>query len=543
MKRKSFNQGLRKNFFFLLIIISFAFLAERGNSRSRCLYSSDCSFSKIQRGEISRASSAPKTWRNRLPRVRNYIRQVMKKWDIPGLAVVIVDQNQIVMAEGYGWRDVAAKLPVTPQTRFILGSTSKAFTTLALGILVEEGKMTWDEPVRNHLPEFALKDELASLRCSARDLVTHRTGLPRHDLVWSGASLTPEQIVKVLRFLEPSQGFRSVYQYNNLMYITAGLLVERVAAQPWESFLQERIFKPLEMTHTGCSVADYLQSKEFALAYRRKGSKLEVIPWPSPEQVILYGPRASGSINSCAVDMGHWVIYHLQGEYKGQRLVSLAMLQEIHSPQIVRPLNQTDLPEIRYPSYGLGWAIDDYRGHYRVHHGGRTMGFTSFVFFFPEEHFGGAVLSNSSSPGASLVANYISDLGLDLTPIDWEKKLSIPTSPQEKHQPLSSAKVRPIRPLEEYRGEYINPAYGRIKIDYDDSTEMLFLSFHHRRITLIAINFDLFQPVEPSWKRYLVKFKTNFRGQIIALEIPFEPTVSPIVFEKIGVISKEKRKN
>lgn len=459
----------------------------------------------------------------------------MKKWEIPGMAVVVVADDQMMMCEGFGWRDVEKQLPVTSQTRFILGSTSKAFTTLALAVLVEEGKMTWDEPIRNHLPEFALKDELASLRCSARDLVTHRTGLPRHDLVWSGASLTPEEVVKVLRYLEPSRGFRSVYQYNNLMYITAGVLVARVAGQAWQDFLRQRIFAPLGMSNTGCSVADYLQSAEYAFAYRKKGKKLEVVPWPSPGQVILYGPRASGSINSCVEDMGKWVIYHLQGEFKGRRLVSAEMLQEIHSPQIVRPPKEADLPEIQHPSYGLGWAIESYRGHYRVQHGGRTMGFTSFVFFFPDEHFGGAILTNMNSPGASLVGNYISDLGLGLPPVDWEAKLASPAqpTPQEKVETSSPARFEPIRPLENYQGEFINPAYGQIKIQYEEPTTTLWLMFRHSRIKLIPVDFDLFQPLEPAWRRYIVKFRTNFKGEIDALAIPFEPAVSPIVFQKI----------
>lgn len=542
MKRIAFYRWAKNVFLLILIILILNFLAEAGNSGKNATDSSPA-FGGIQGEEVSSSTPALKTWRQRLPRIREYIHQVMKKWDIPGMAVVIVDGEQVVMCEGYGWRDVTKKLPVTPRTRFILGSTSKAFTTLALGILVEEGKMTWDEPVRNHLPEFALQDELAGLRCSARDLVTHRTGLPRHDLVWSGASLTPEEIVKVLRFLEPSRGFRSAYQYNNLMYITAGVLVSRVAGQLWADFLRQRIFGPLEMTRTGCSVADYLKSTEYALAYRKKGDKLEVIPWPSPDQVILYGPRASGSINSCAADMGHWVIYHLQGEFKGRRLVSPAMLQEIHSPQIVRPLNKNDLPEIQHPSYGLGWAIDSYRGHYRVHHGGRTMGFTSFVFFFPEEHFGGVILSNSASPGPTLVGTYISDLGLDLPPVDWEAKLrpAVKTPSQPKSQPSLPGRIEPIRPLKEYRGEFVHPAYGRIKIKYDESTQELILLFRHRRMSLVPVNFDLFQPTELSWKRYLVKFKTDFKGKIVALEIPFEPAVSPIVFEKITSLSEKTK--
>jgi CubicO group peptidase (beta-lactamase class C family) len=168
-------------------------------------------------------SAPPDKLHAALQKIRSYIDTSMKAWGTPGLAVGIVKDGQVILAEGFGQRDVEKNLPVTPKTRFILGSTTKAFTTMAMGILVDEGKLDWDKPVSYYLPEFKLMNEYATLHATPRDLATHRTGLPRHDLVWANAAFPLQELVKSLQYLEPSRDFRTTFQYNNLMYI-AGIL-------------------------------------------------------------------------------------------------------------------------------------------------------------------------------------------------------------------------------------------------------------------------------------------------------------------------------
>ena len=472
-------------------------------------------------------------WSSLLPLIRQYIEANLKEFGVPGLAVAIVDQDKTIMAEGFGWRQVEKKLPVTARSRFVLGSTTKAFTTFALGLLVEEGKMSWDEPVRRYLPEFALRDDWATLRCTPRDLVTHRTGLPRHDLVWSGASLSPEEIVGVLRFLEPSRDFRAVFQYNNLMYITAGVLVSRVAGLPWEEFIEKRIFAPLNMKNSGCTLDEYLASPEYSYSYTKAGDKLEAIPFPSPQQKIMYGPRASGSVNSTDEDMAQWVRLHLnEGEVSGQRLMAAERIREMHTPQIVRPANPGEAPEIEHPSYGLGWMIDSYRSHYRVHHGGSTMGFSSFVVFFPQEKFGAAILSNLSSPLPTLIGNYISDLALGLPPLDWKAKLASRPAATPSVKPTPAKAVKLIRPLADYTGEFIHPAYGQLRTESDG--EKIFLVFRQERIELEPSGWDVFRPKEASWRRFPLHFLANNRGEMEAVAIPLEPAVKDIIFERLS---------
>ncbi len=470
-------------------------------------------------------------WSKLVPLIRQFVQSSMKEIGVPGLALAIVENNKVVLVEGFGWRDIEARLPVTSQTCFILGSTTKAFTTLAMAMLVEEGKISWDEPVRNYLPEFALKDEWATLRCTPRDLVTHRTGLPRHDLVWSGATLGPEEIVKVLRFLEPSRDFRTTYQYNNLMYIVAGVLIGRVAGLPWEDFLKQRIFTPLGMKNSGCTLQEYLASPEYSQAYNRRGEEYQALVFPSPEKKIMFGPRASGSVFSTAKDMARWLLFHLnEGEIEGQRLISAARLRELHTPQIIRPVNPAEIPDIDHPSYALGWMIDSYRGHYRVHHGGSTMGFSSYVVLFPREKFGAALLTNLNSNLPLLVANYISDLALGLPPIDWRKRLSSGPKPSSPPKPFASSEFKPISPLADYTGEFSHPAYGQIKVNLEG--DKLFLIFRDEKIELLAFGPDLFRPREASWQRFSVHFERDQQGMITSVAIPFEPAIKEITFIK-----------
>lgn len=482
--------------------------------------------------EISTLNSSTRiNWSELIPQIRQFVKTSMERMGVPGLALSIVDKDKIILCEGFGLRDVEKKLSVTAKTCFILGSTTKAFTTLAMALLVEEGKMSWDEPVRKYLPEFALKDEWATLRCTPRDLVTHRTGLPRHDLVWNGASFSPEEIVRVLAFLEPSRDFRTAYQYNNLMYIAAGVLISRVAGCSWEEFIKQRIFLPLGMISSGCSVAEYLISKEFSLAYRQEGEKLVAIAFPTPDQKIMYGPRASGSIFSNAEDMARWLLFHLNGgQVEGKSLISASRLQEMHSPQIVRPANPAEAPDIDHPSYGLGWMIDAYRGHYRVHHGGSTMGFSSYVAFFPREKFGIAILSNLNSNLPLIVCNYISDLVLGLKPIDWEKRLILPPVTASSTKQVAFIEIKSVRPLTEYAGLFFHPAYGEIRIVTEENK--LFLIFRKEKVELQPQMPDLFRPREAHWRRYPVRFLSNHRGEIEAMAIPFEPAVKEIIFIK-----------
>jgi CubicO group peptidase (beta-lactamase class C family) len=317
------------------------------------------------------------------------VKKAMADWKVPGLSVGVVKGGEVVWLEGFGVRDVATQAPVTPDTLFAIGSASKAFTATALALLVEDGRLSWDAPVRTYVPTFKLKDAAATERMTPRDLVTHRSGLPRHDLVWYAADLPRREIVARLQYLEPSADFRARWQYQNLMFMTAGYLAGEVAGTSWEGLVRSRILAPLGMSASNFSVEDSKKSPDFANPYQEVQDKATLIPFRNIDAV---GP--AGSINSSARDMTRWLMLQLGGGRVGEtRLLSEAGLAELHRPQMAIADAGPD-PEITNRSYGLGWFVESYRGHVRVQHGGAIDGFTANVTFVPREGMGIVALAN-----------------------------------------------------------------------------------------------------------------------------------------------------
>src|SRR5436190_14910917 len=209
-----------------------------------------------------------------------FVSDVLKEWNVPGMAIGIVQSNKTIYAKGFGYRDLKQKLPVTTNTLFAIGSTTKAFTCVVLGTLVDEGKLDWDKPIRNYIPEFRLQDPHATELTTARDLVTHRTGLPRHDLVWyNNTSISRREVVQRLPYLEPNHAFREKFQYNNLMYVVAGHLIETITGQSWEENVRQRIFGPLGITNSNFSVRDSQSNDNFALPYQEQKGIVKRIPF------------------------------------------------------------------------------------------------------------------------------------------------------------------------------------------------------------------------------------------------------------------------
>jgi CubicO group peptidase (beta-lactamase class C family) len=479
-------------------------------------------------------STPPEKLQPALQKIRSYIDVSMKAWGTPGLAIGIVKDGQVLLAEGFGQRDVERKLPVTSKTRFILGSTTKAFTAMALGILVDDGKLDWDKPVGLYLPEFKLRDEYAALHATPRDLATHRTGLPRHDLVWANTTHSVPELVASLQFLEPSRDFRSAFQYNNLMYIAAGYLVGRVSGTSWEEVVRERIFKPLGMADSGCTVPELLSAAEFSYAYESEEGRLVARPFPPPEDVLMYGPRASGSVNTTAADMCRWVLLHLnKGTAGGKQVISRANLLQMHTPQIAIPWRPNEVSETMHPSYGLGWMIDSHRGRYRVHHGGATMGYFSEVSLFPHENLGLVVLVNREGAVPAIVANYASDVLLNLEPLDWSKKVreQIKAAGAGARPEKRVEGTTPSHRLADYAGEYRHAAYGGIKIEAGPET--LRVSWNRSASPLEHWHYETFRTTASDLGSLKLTFQTDARGEVVSVSAPLEGAVKDIVFERL----------
>jgi CubicO group peptidase (beta-lactamase class C family) len=244
------------------------------------------------------------------------VEEAIKTFKVPGLAISIVKDDKVIFAQGFGYRDIEQKLPMTADSLLAIGSTTKAFTTFILGKLVDEGKLDWDKPVRTYIPWFQLYDPMVGERITPRDLVTHNSGLPRHDLVWYGNyTASRKEFVSRLAYLQPSAGFREIYQYNNLMYLTAGYLIEVLTGKKWEEVVRDMIFEPLGMSRTNISVVDSQKDKDFAQPYLEREGKIEKVPF---RNLTNMGPV--GSINSSVNEMSKWIMVHLNnGKYRGRQ--------------------------------------------------------------------------------------------------------------------------------------------------------------------------------------------------------------------------------
>ena len=464
----------------------------------------------------------------------------LKSWQVPGLAVAVVADGKVVYAKGFGQRNVEQNLPMTADTLLPVGSITKSFTTLLMGMLVDEGKLEWDKPVRMYVPEFRAADDALTAQLTPRDLVTHRTGLPRHDLVWyNNQDLTRAQIVERLAHLRTSEGLRSRYQYNNLMFLAGGFLVEELTGREWEDVARERIFAPLGMTRSTFSDAVAEKDPNHARGYREKDDTILLMPF---REVGNMGPV--GSISSSASEMANYALLHLdRGKFGGRQLVQPATIREMHTPQMAISA-LPDQPEVGPASYGLGWIIDTYRGRLRVGHGGNIDGFSALLTFFPND--GVAVVALANANGTALpgtIRNHIADRLLDLPAKDWNAEAlarralarKANKDAEQKKTATRKSGTRPSHPLADYAGEYDHPGYGIVKIERLPGDKLQ--ATYNRIVTpLEHWHYDVFNglenPADPTFEDMKYHFRGDLAGNVAELEASFEPRVEPIVFKK-----------
>jgi CubicO group peptidase (beta-lactamase class C family) len=462
----------------------------------------------------------------------------MKKFEVPGMAIAIVKGKDVTWSKGFGLRDVEKNLAVTADTIFAIGSSTKAFTTFALGTLVDEGKVEWDKPVRNYIPWLKLYDPSATERLSVRDLVTHRSGLPRHDLVWyNNYDATRESFVRKLAFLEPSADLRERWQYNNLMYLTAGYLTEVLTGKSWEDAVRARVFEPLGMRRSNFSVKDSQRDNDFAQPYAKRGDKVIQIPF---RDISNIGP--AGSINSSVNEMARWVTAHLNGgKYGDKQIAAAATVNEMHLPQMATGA-PGDHAEISSMDYGLGWMIDTYRGHQRVQHGGNIDGFSANVVLFPKDKLGIVVLTNlNGTPLRDLITRELADRFFKLSNVQWIDAAAANRATLEaaskagetKKEAARVAGTQPAHKLEDYVGEYDHPGYGIVKVSLNAGK--LAASFNAIETPLEHWHYETFnggKGKEVTFENMKYTFQTDAKGYVARLVAAFEPTVNEIVFAK-----------
>ncbi|HUP59966.1 MAG TPA: serine hydrolase [Thermoanaerobaculia bacterium] len=423
----------------------------------------------------------------------------MKAWQIPGAAIAIVRNDRVVYVAAYGVKDLATNEPVTPDTLFQIGSTSKAFTSAGLAMLVDDRKLAWDDPVRKHVEYFRLADRCADELVSVRDLLSHRTGLPRRDELWDNTPLTREEVVRSIGGVALAKPFRGGYQYQNIMFIAAGEVIEQASGTTWDDFTRARLFHPLRMTRTLISDADW-NANDHATGYRYDWKKDRISP-QRPIETANVG--AAGAIKSTARDVANWIRFQLaDGVFEGVRLVSAESLGETKSPHTpIRLENSTrdSHPESNVMSYALGWYVQDYRGELLVSHSGALNGFRTHVDLLPRRATGFVLMANLGR-GTALIAlrNTLADMLSSKPSRDWnayylmvERKVNEKEA-KEKEERLATRKAntQPSRPLAAYAGTYESAPYGKATVTLVH--DALVLQWNRLTIPLAHFHYDVF---------------------------------------------------
>lgn len=483
------------------------------------------------------------------------IEAAMEAWHVPGAAVAVVRGGEVVHAEGYGVRESGTDAAVTDTTLFPIGSMTKSFTSLLAGALVEEGALSWDGPVREWLPEFRLEEEYAGDHATLVDLLSHRTGLPRHDLLWiaweeADTAVDRRDYLRALRHLPPSEPFRATFQYNNFMYMTAGHLAERVAGGPWEEQVRERFLDPLGMRRTNFTVDAVTSLTDHASGHRviRSDTAETRVETVDHFRIDAMGP--AGSINSSVAEMAAWLELQIGGgEADGRRIAPAAAVEATHrrrEPVRGGPAQLLTPPEMPHLDYALGWMVQNYRGHELLHHGGGITGFTSLMGVLPGEGLGVVILTNRSG-GAFTYAVLLEtvDRFLGLESRDWiDRFRELEEQAQQAADEAGAgnedpgddgdADAPPTHPLEDYAGTYRHPTYGPLEVVHrGDSLAgrlgTLGIALRHSHHGLFEAEAD-----EPLLDGFDLSFhfETGRSGEVEAVTVPLEPAVDPIRFER-----------
>ena len=394
------------------------------------------------------------------------VTRAMKIVGAPGAAIAVVTPEGSYV-QGYGVKKLGGDERVSPETLFPIASVTKAFTATACACLVDDGKLGWDDPVRKHLPGFRLLDPTADANLTIRDLLCHRTGLPRHDSLWYRTNLQRGEILARMAFLKPTASYRGLYQYSNLCFAAAGEAAAAAAGMPYEAYLKTRLLEPLGLHSVTFSGPGLVPTENHAWPHQRKKGK--VTPLDAPLDFFNVGP--AGCINASVAELKNWLKFQLSGGGEGTP-VSQKSLAETHTPQMIVPfddLTREFYPDRMHQTYTLGWSRYDWQGHLVLSHGGAIDGFRSHLVVCPREGVAFVVLVNMASYLPEIVRNSLLDLLLGVKGgKNWHRVFQLQaTKDTQKARTDKKAKAekrhkntKPSLPLASYVGTYTDPGYG-----------------------------------------------------------------------------------
>jgi len=470
---------------------------------------------------------------SRLQGFDSYMTQVMNDWNVPGLGVGIVVKDKLVWAKGYGYRDYGKKIPYTPTTTQPIASNTKLFTSVAAGMLADEGKVDLDKPIRQYVPSIQFYNDDLNRTVTLRDMLSHRTGITRHDGIWYKSDFTQKELFERLKYLEPTEAPRSVFLYNNMMYSGAGYAIELLSGKPWETLVRDRILTPLGMTSTTFTIADMVKQREPGVPYTERRDNTEIYRIPYYSDAIGVAP--AGAINSSIVDISKWLIALMNdGRLEGKQVIPRNVVRQTLAPSIALPntgLEVRGWGELINSAYGMGRWTASYRGHLLAYHGGDLPGFHSQVSTMPYDSIGVIVfvIGNQAAPLYNVISYNVYErlLGMSLTL--WSerqntirlKNKAASTQSRKKAGGGRVAGTRPSHPIDDYVGEFENPAYGVLNITKGDTS--LMFDFHKIRMPLSHFHYDRFDtPDDEEDGKYSVNFLTNPQGEIDRAEMSLD---------------------
>ena len=469
-----------------------------------------------------------------------YVAKAMKDWKVPGMAIAIVRNDSVVFAKGYGVRKLGDPTPVDPHTVFAIGSATKAFTAAAVAMMVDEGKMKWDAPVTAYLPGFQIYDPYAARELTVRDVLSHRSGLARGDLMWYATTFSRDEVLRRVRYLKPSWSFRSNFGYQNIMYVAAGQAAAAAAGRDYDTLIQERIFAPLGMRESSMSVRSLASLPNVAQPFAELDGVVSFVPYANIDNIA-----PAGSINSTVLDVAQWIRLQLgAGTFAGKQLISKASVAQMHSAQTViryEPPWSLYFPEAHLMAYGMGWFLNDYKGRLAVHHGGNIDGMSSLVAMLPEEKTGAVILTNmNGSLLPTVMAHRIFDDQLGLPPTDYSGEMRVKVDSLEKvgraaAQKVEAARVantRPSLPLDRYAGSYADSLYGNVTVRVQDGKLLLNYGMASDA-ELEHWHYDTFRAV---WRNRLLG------KSMVTFAVDATPKVSALTIENIGGFLREPAK-
>jgi CubicO group peptidase (beta-lactamase class C family) len=403
-----------------------------------------------------------------------YVAKAAADWRVPALAIAVVKDDSVVFAKGYGVLQKGTSQPANEHTRFAIGSTTKAMTAASIAMLVDEGKLRLDDPVTKYIPELQLSDPWVTRELTIRDLLTHRSGLPGTDLFWASSwRYSQADVIRGLRYIQPTASFRSKWQYHNVLYALSGVIIERVSGMPWEQFVKKRIFEPLGMNETEPLVSMIVGKPNVAVPHALINDSVAVVPVRSTDPVA-----SAGSVWSSVSDMAKWMRFVIDsGRVGNKRLIQQKTFAELVTPQIQAPMEEYPALQLAKPdyfSYGLGWFIQDYRGQQVWMHTGSINGLCAIIGIEPNKRLGVYVLENLDHAELRHGLMYAAfDLFESGPRRDWSADLKpIFTRPRPNAAATAAAAARatspPSLPLERYAGTYVDSAYGTVRVTFQN---------------------------------------------------------------------------